>query len=142
MAGTGDDLRTAKDLLALIQNELSIAVAATEEPIFDAGTEASQAATLGIANLTVPYAWIDTYYPLLNSPTGLSSLEILDADRHVIWSAQLAECVPEHGASPAEYKYANAIPPFHGYSKNGTNSVSLRFFGTSAFRFPLNCRAR
>jgi len=56
----------------------------------------------------------------LNAPTGKSTLEILDETGKAVWKADLSEKVPKKGSSPVEYKFANAIPPFHGYSKNGT----------------------
>jgi N-acetylated-alpha-linked acidic dipeptidase len=123
MAGTEDDLRTAKDLLTIIQTELGI-LPPKEEPIFDAGSDASRRATTGIRDLKGPSAWIDTYYPLLNAPTGKSTLEILDDKGKAVWKAHLPEKVPKQGSSPIEYKFANAIPPFHGYSKNGTGQVN------------------
>jgi len=121
IAGTDEDLRTAKDLLAIIQAEFGIPSSKDgEQPIFDAGSEASQKATTGIQDLEGPSAWIDTYYPLLNAPTGKSTLEILDEDGKAVWKADLTEKVPKHGSSHEEYEYADAIPAFHGYSKNGT----------------------
>lgn len=122
MAGQDDDLRTAKDLLALFQSEFGISSPESSIPIYDAGSPASRKATTDLKHLTAPTAWIDTYYPVLNAPTGQSSLEIVDEEGKTVWTADLAEHVPED-ADPIEFKYANAIPPFHGLSKNGTAEV-------------------
>ena len=130
VAGTDEDFRTAKDLLNLIQSEFGISAAGDfgQLPIFDAGSEASRSATLDIPSLTRPTAWIDTYYPLLNYPNGASTLEILDKEGNATWKAKLPEQVPEDGSSPEEQRFANAIPPFHGYSRNGTARVRISLF--------------
>lgn len=87
IAGSEQDFQTAKDLLSHIRAEFDIPLS---DAIFDAGSLESREATLSIANRTEPYAWIDTYYPLLNLPLN-RSLEILDENGTAIWSADLSE---------------------------------------------------
>jgi len=85
-------------------------------PVFPAGTPESRNATLGITSSKALSAWIDVYYPVLNTPLD-RSLQILDIDGKPMWSADLAE----HGdkRDPEAAKYANAMPAFHGLSKGG-----------------------
>ncbi|KAF8842762.1 Zn-dependent exopeptidase [Paxillus ammoniavirescens] len=116
MAGTPRDLDTAKDFLSLLQRELGIQQASSELPIFEAGSSEARAATLDISSYTEPAAWIDTYYPILNSPLN-HSLEILGDDGTPVWTADLEEVSDE--ADPYAAEYATAIPTWHGYSCGG-----------------------
>jgi N-acetylated-alpha-linked acidic dipeptidase len=116
MAGTTGDFDTAKDFLFLLQRELGIASAGCAEPIYPAGSAESRHATLSIPTTSELKAWIDVYYPVLNTPLD-RSLEILGGDGKPVWKANLAEVVDE--ADPEAYKYADAIPAFHGLSANG-----------------------
>lgn len=116
MAGTDGDYDTAIDFLHLLQKELGIS--SSQEPVFKAGSEDSRNATLNIPKLTKPTAWVDTYYPVLNTPVN-HSVEILDdSGEKVIWSAQLEE-VADSDEDPDAQKYAEAIPAFHGLSRSG-----------------------
>lgn len=90
-----------------------------DEPLFDAGSRQSQRAIRGTTTLprriTRPIAYIDTYYPILN--TGLEhKLEILEDDGSIYWSADLDEDGDE--TDPAG-KYNDAVPTWHGLSKDG-----------------------
>ncbi|KIM91157.1 hypothetical protein PILCRDRAFT_811656 [Piloderma croceum F 1598] len=116
MAGTRGDFDTAKDFLALLQREFGITSAGCSEPIYPAGSTESRHATLSIPTTTELKAWIDVYYPVLNTPLD-RSLEILGGDGKPAWKANLEEVVDE--ADPEAYKYADAIPAFHGLSANG-----------------------
>ncbi|TDL29247.1 Zn-dependent exopeptidase [Rickenella mellea] len=142
MAGTPGDFDTAVDFLALIQKELGISSnshhhrcphaprdhdrgdehrekhdhASEPLPIFQAGSRASRHATLSIPKLDRPAAWIDTYYPVLNSP-GERSVEVLGEDGKVVWKADVEE--NSDAADPDAHKYVNAVPAFHGLSKGG-----------------------
>lgn len=62
----------------------------------------------------IPYAWIDTYYPVMNTPLE-RNLQALDDDGNVIWEADLEEHA--EAADPEAHKYSNAVPAFHGLSK-------------------------
>lgn len=87
--------------------------------MFDAGTPESRNATLGIAGLTKPTAWIDTYYPLLDTPRE-RKLEILREDGSIAWSADLEE--KEDDLDEAA-KYAKAVGAWHAFSKHGDVKV-------------------
>ena len=115
LAGSPEDYASAETMLALFQTEFNIDVP-SELPVFPAGTSKSRNATLGITSSKAPSAWIDVYYPVLNTPLD-RSLQILDEDGKPVWSADLAE----HGdkLDPEAAKYADAVPAFHGLSKGG-----------------------
>ena len=114
MAGSAGDLATAKSFLELLQKEFGI-IPPNQIPIFPAGSPESRNATLSISTLSKPQAWIDVYYPVLNTPLD-RSLEILGEDGGIIWKADLKEHV-----DPVEpvHKYADSVPTFHGLSRGG-----------------------
>ncbi|KAH9942546.1 hypothetical protein B0H21DRAFT_523058 [Amylocystis lapponica] len=115
MAGTPGDFRTATDFLALLHTEFRIPTPATL-PVFPAGSAASRNATLAIPSLSAPSAWIDQYYPVMNTPLD-RSLAILEEDGSTAWAAELEEAadatVPEAG------QHAEAVPAWHGLSRGG-----------------------
>ncbi|KAI0375831.1 transferrin receptor ectodomain, apical domain-containing protein [Pilatotrama ljubarskyi] len=87
-----------------------------EAPVFSAGSAASREATLAIGRLTKPNAWIDTYYPLMNTPLH-RSLSILDEGGSALWEAELEEDGDPRDPDAAKHK--DAVPVFHGYSADG-----------------------
>lgn len=115
LAGSDGDLSTAKDFLAVLQKNFGIEIP-SEEPIFPAGTINSRDATLQIPNLNAPAAWIDIYYPVMNTPLD-RGVEILDENGKSVWTAQLEEFSDE--TDPEAAKYYTAVPAFHGFSKDG-----------------------
>ncbi|KAF7291015.1 Zn-dependent exopeptidase [Mycena chlorophos] len=115
LAGSEGDLKTAKDWLAVLQNELGIE-AGSEEPIFPAGSDDSRSATLSIPKTHKPKAWIDVYYPVMNTPLD-RTLEVVNKDGEVVWSAELEEVVDETDPEAAEYYLS--VPTFHGLSAAG-----------------------
>lgn len=115
MAGTSGDFETAKDFLALLQKELGIS-SSSSQPIYPAGSAESRDATLSIPQTTETKAWIDIYYPVLNTPLD-RSLEILDDNGQPVWKANLEEVIDE--TDEDAHKYADAIPAFHGLSADG-----------------------
>lgn len=115
LAGSDNDLQTAKDFLAVLQNNLGIQIP-LEEAIFPAGTVKSRDATLQIPHLDAPTAWIDTYYPVMNTPLD-RAVRILGEDGKFVWQAQLEEYSDE--TDPEAAKYYTAVPTFHGLSKDG-----------------------
>ncbi|KIM91172.1 hypothetical protein PILCRDRAFT_1366 [Piloderma croceum F 1598] len=115
LAGSPEGYDSAKTILGLFQTEFNIDIP-SELPVFPAGTPESRNATLGITSSTAPSAWIDVYYPVLNTPLEFS-LQILDDDGKAVWSADLLEQGDER--DPEAAKYADAVPTFHGFSKGG-----------------------
>lgn len=116
MAGTDGDLTTALDFLHLLQSELNIS-APSEEPIFPAGSAESRDATLSISSLTSPKAWIDVYYPVMNTPLD-RSVEIMSEGGEPVWKAHIEE-VAEDVLDPEAGEYVTAVPVFHGLSRGG-----------------------
>ncbi len=121
LAGSTGDYETAKDFLALLQTELGIEAPPTL-PVFSAGSPESRNATLGISKLKDPTAWIDTYYPVMNTPLD-HSLEILDEDGTAVWTAELEEVADE--TDPDAGKYYEAVTTWHGLSKGGSAKGKL-----------------
>ncbi|KAI6047518.1 Zn-dependent exopeptidase [Pisolithus marmoratus] len=118
LAGSAEDFQYAKDVLSFFQRELGISPPSTD-PIFDAGTPESRQATLSTTStLEHPSAWVDVYYPVLNTgdADGIS-LAILDSDNQPIWTADLLEDGDPGDEAAANYKHA--IPPWHGMSAAG-----------------------
>ena len=113
--GSEGDLRTAKHFFNFLQHELCIRKS-TEYPFYPAGSEASRNATLSITNLTKPTAWIDVYYPILNTPLD-RSLAILGDDGTTVWSAKLEEIADE--LDNDAYTYAESVGAWHGLSRDG-----------------------
>ncbi|KZT29237.1 Zn-dependent exopeptidase [Neolentinus lepideus HHB14362 ss-1] len=121
MAGTSGDFNTAKDFLELLQHEFSI-VSPSSDPVYSAGTYESRNATLSITNLTTPNAWIDVYYPVMNTPLD-RKLEIVSGDGEVVWSANVEEIADDTDSEAGQY--VEAVPTFHGLSRNGTAEGQL-----------------
>lgn len=115
LAGSEGDYKTATDFLALLQRELGIPIPGAE-PVFPAGSSESRNATLSITSLDAPTAWIDVYYPVMNTPLD-RSLQILADGGDAVWTAELEEVADE--TDPEAHKYADAVPTFHGLSRGG-----------------------
>jgi N-acetylated-alpha-linked acidic dipeptidase len=115
LAGSEGDLRTAKYFLDVLRHEFSIPKS-IEYPMYPAGSEASRNATLSIANLTEPAAWIDIYYPVLNTPLD-RSLEILGDHGTVVWKAHLEETADELDGDA--HAHADSVGAWHGLSRDG-----------------------
>ncbi|KII94969.1 hypothetical protein PLICRDRAFT_169670 [Plicaturopsis crispa FD-325 SS-3] len=129
VAGSHGDFADAQTMLALFQSEFGIAPP-PDLPIFPAGSPASRNATLHITSPSASAkAWIDIYYPLLNTPLS-RNLSILSADGDPIWNADLLEDGDPLDEDAARYR--DAVPPFHGLSKDGDVTGKLIFanYGT------------
>ncbi|KAF5388129.1 hypothetical protein D9615_000480 [Tricholomella constricta] len=117
LAGSPEDFEDAKVILELFQDEFSITPPSTA-PIFSAGTPESRNATLLLTSreTTKPSAWIDIYYPVLNTPLD-RSLQILGENGAAVWTADLVE-----DGDPLDgdaHKYRDSVPTWHGLSKDG-----------------------
>lgn len=118
-AGSHNDYTSALEQLAVFQKHLGIK-APESSPVFDAGSTESRQAVLGIPNITEPISWIDTYYPLLNTPAE-RKLEILNDDGSTFWSANVEE-TPAEGDPAGEWY--DAVGAWHGLSKGGDVKVN------------------
>lgn len=118
LAGSEADFEDAKDILSLFQSEFGIR-APRDEPIFPAGSKESRDATLKLTGRHAPRkptAWIDIYYPVLNTPLD-RSLSIINGEGLVEWEADL-----EEDGDPRDvdaHKYRTAVPTWHGLSRGG-----------------------
>ncbi|KAF8843077.1 hypothetical protein BDN67DRAFT_946103, partial [Paxillus ammoniavirescens] len=130
LAGAPEDLQDAKDILSLFQKEFGISSSA--EPIFDAGSTESREATLTTTSkLNKPNAWIDVYFPVMNTANADGiSLELFGSDGKSVWTADLLEDGDPGDETAAKYKHA--IPPFHGFSASGeaTGQIVYADYGT------------
>ena len=118
LAGSAADYDDAKEILHIFQQELGIRPP-HEQPIFSAGTPDSQNAVLSLTGdkrSKKPNAWIDVYYPVLNTGTE-QALKILDADGKDLWTADLVE--DGDPLDETAHKYRDSIPPWHGLSADG-----------------------
>ncbi|KAJ7653468.1 Zn-dependent exopeptidase [Mycena rosella] len=115
LAGSEGDLQTAKDFLTLLQTELGIESGSTE-PFLEAGSPASRDATNSIPKTHKPKAWIDVYYPVMNTPLN-RTLAVKSADGEIVWEAELEEVADD--TDPEAGKYYDAVPTFHGLSAAG-----------------------
>ena len=129
LASSKEDFEDAKVILKLFQDEFNIA-APEDEPVFPAGSHASRNATLSISKLTGPTAWIDVYYPVMNTPLD-RSLQVLDKAGNALWDADLVE--DGDPGDPDAAKYRDYVPTFHGYSKAGDVTGKVWNFCTSAY---------
>jgi len=121
LAGSNADFEDAKTLLSLFQNEFHIRPP-HKEPVFPAGSKESRDATLGLTSKHAsgfkkrPTAWIDVYYPVLNTPLN-RSLSIVNDQGVVEWEADLEE--DGDMRDPEANKYRTSVPAWHGLSKDG-----------------------
>ncbi|KAK0235018.1 hypothetical protein EDD85DRAFT_929054 [Armillaria nabsnona] len=115
LAGSEIDLSTAKDFLHFLQTELGVKPP-TEDPIYPAGSPESQSATLSIPRTHAAQAWIDVYYPAMNTPLD-RVVQALDQEGNVIWDADLTEHTDD--TDPEAGEYYDFVPTFHGLSKGG-----------------------
>lgn len=118
LAGSIEDFEDAKVLLQLFQTEFGIS-APSSIPIFPAGSSESRNSTLLLTTSDAPSkptAWIDIYYPVMNTPLD-RSLQILGSQGETIWTADLVE-----DGDPRDeeaHKYKDAVPTWHGFSCDG-----------------------
>ncbi|KJA29915.1 hypothetical protein HYPSUDRAFT_126892 [Hypholoma sublateritium FD-334 SS-4] len=116
MAGTVGDLATAREFLELLQRELGISDVHPEDVVFKAGSAESQRATRSVSKANKPHAWIDTYYPVMNTPRD-RILEIVDDDGKSLIRTSLVEF--SDPTDPDASKYNDDVPTFHGLSRGG-----------------------
>ncbi|KIY49445.1 Zn-dependent exopeptidase, partial [Fistulina hepatica ATCC 64428] len=131
LAGSVEDFEDAKVILELFQTEFGIPPP-KEVPVYPAGSPESQAATLSLTTRhgpRHPTAWVDKYYPVMNTPLD-RTLEILNGTDKAIWSADLVE--DGDPLDPEAAKYRDAVPTFHGMSVGGQATGQLIYanYGT------------
>lgn len=125
LAGSKTDYDTAIGVLEATQKHLGIAPP-DQTPVYSAGTPESRNATLNIPFADKPFAWIDKYFPILDTPLD-RHLEILDEDGNVAWKANLEEVVDQ--TDKDAHKYFDTVPTWHGLSKDGNVMGQLVYAG-------------
>lgn len=125
LAGSKRDYDTAIGVLEATQTHLGITPLG-QTPVYSAGTPESRNATLNIPFTENPFAWIDRYFPVLNTPLD-RHLEILDGNGNVAWKANLEEVVDQ--TDEDAHKYFDAVPAWHGLSKDGDVTGQLVYAG-------------
>ncbi|AAW40887.2 protein-vacuolar targeting-related protein, putative [Cryptococcus deneoformans JEC21] len=109
-AGSGYDYASALTLKNEWEKELGLRVSGPQEFIYDAGSPESQARVKnGMDKLGV---WIDTYYPVMNTPVYAAATLLTDPPFH----AKLREDIVD-GDSDSELR--DEVPVFHGLSVSG-----------------------
>ena len=125
LAGSKTDYDTAVGVLEATQRHLGI-TPPDQAPVYSAGTPQSRNATLNIPFADKPFAWIDKYFPILDTPLD-RHLEILGTDGNVAWKANLEEVVDQ--TDEDAHKYADAVPVWHGLSRDGNVTGQLIYAG-------------
>ena len=115
IAGGIEDFEDATVILKLFQDEFGIP-APSEVPVYPAGSPESRSSVLDIPKLHRPAAWIDKYFPVMNTPLD-RALSILGEDGEPEWEADLVE--DGDPRDPEAAKYRDAVPTFHGLSADG-----------------------
>jgi N-acetylated-alpha-linked acidic dipeptidase len=118
-AGTGWDFVTAIKVKNDWERALGLPITGYDGSIFDAGTEDSQKRIKEGGEMSV---WIDTYYPLLNTPVARTVTLMTDSPFH----AKLREDVIEEDPFSAN---TDAVPAFHGYSISGDVTGKIIYAG-------------
>ncbi|KAK0190885.1 Zn-dependent exopeptidase [Armillaria mellea] len=121
LAGSSEDFEDAKSILQLFRSEFDI-------PRTTHGAHLSCRLTSHLGS-SKPSAWIDVYYPVMNTPLD-RSLDILGEDARSVWSADLTEDGDPLDEDAAKYK--DAVPAWHGLSADGEATGQLVYvnYGT------------
>lgn len=122
MAGSDQDLVTAQIVIERFREGFGLPPYSPESLIFEAGSAESQTSIYHITPKDSPRAWIDTYFPLLDTP-HYQSLEIVDDDDNTVKTINLLEiCDPRDEDA---YHICDVVPPIHAYSADGNVTGEL-----------------
>ncbi|KAF9068546.1 hypothetical protein BDP27DRAFT_1421735 [Rhodocollybia butyracea] len=132
LAGSQQDYTDALSMLEFFQEELGIA-SPHEQPISNAGTPKSRARTIALTSRLgprKPTAWVDVYYPLLDTPLD-RSLDIVDDAGNSLWSADLRE--DGNAGDEDAAKYRDFIPAWLGLSGHGEGQGQLVYVNYGSY---------
>ncbi|GMK59448.1 hypothetical protein CspeluHIS016_0800540 [Cutaneotrichosporon spelunceum] len=121
-AGSGWDMVTAQTVKGDWEKALGLKASWYGEHVFDAGSAESQARVRDSHKATEPYVWIDTYYPVMNTPVFAGVTLFSDPPVH----AKLREARVE-GDSASEL--ADEVRVFHGLSVSGDVTAQYIYAG-------------
>lgn len=119
-AGSGFDYITALQVKSEWERSLGLAPTGADENVYEAGSEESQNSIYG--GMTETAVWIDTYYPILNTPVS-SSVTLL-SDPPV--KAKLQEDIVE---GDPDSVLRDEVPVFHGLSVSGDVTGQVVYVG-------------
>ncbi|WWC61997.1 uncharacterized protein I303_104584 [Kwoniella dejecticola CBS 10117] len=118
-AGSGYDLYSALTLKNEWERELGLKVSGADENVYEAGSEESQKRIRGEDKLGV---WVDTYYPILNTPVHASVTLLTDPPI----KAKLREDIVE---GDPDSQLRDEVPVFHGLSASGNIKAKYVYAG-------------
>lgn len=118
-AGNGFDQITALALKNDWEKALGLPTSGVEEHIYDAGSAKSQERVRGKPKLGV---WIDTYYPILNTPVHASVTLLTPEPFHAKLREEAVDGDPDS-------KFRDALPVFHGLSVSGDVTAQYVYAG-------------
>ncbi|KAL1406998.1 Vacuolar protein sorting-associated protein 70 [Vanrija albida] len=121
-AGTGWDLITALQVKNDWEAALGLRVSGADEHIYEAGSHESQSRIRGEGALSKLGVWIDTYYPVLNTPVSSSVTLLTDPPVH----AKLRE---EYLPGDPDSRLRDEVPVFHGFSVSGNVQAQYIYAG-------------
>nr|ODN97610.1 membrane protein [Cryptococcus depauperatus CBS 7855] len=119
-AGSGYDHVSALNLKNEWERELGFGVSGPEEFVYDAGSSESQERVRN--GMNKPGVWIDTYYPVMNTPVHASVSLLTDPPFH----AKLREDIVE---GDEDSQLRDEVPVFHGLSISGNVTAKYIYAG-------------
>lgn len=121
-AGSGWDLVTAQMVKGDWERHLGLRASWYDEHVFEAGSHASQRSVRDSHLRARPYVWIDTYYPVMNTPVS-SSVTLL-SDPPVRAKLREAKLQGDPGS-----ELADEVRVFHGLSVSGDVTAQYIYAG-------------
>ncbi|KLT44260.1 Zn-dependent exopeptidase [Cutaneotrichosporon oleaginosum] len=120
--GSGWDFVTAQMVKGDWERELGLTASWYDENVFDAGSAESQSRVRDSHKAKDPYVWIDTYYPVMNTPVHAAVTLLSDPPVH----AKLREAKLE--GDPGS-ELADEVRVFHGLSVSGDVTAQFIYAG-------------
>lgn len=120
IAGSGNDQLSALRLKQEYEALFGVPTTGPFEHVFDAGSGESQAMVKDKHDK--PQVWVDTYFPVMNTPVDREISILLPNSSFAAWSAKLREDIVE-GDPFSELR--DEVPVFHGLSKSGNVTGQL-----------------
>lgn len=121
-AGSGWDLVTAQMVKGDWERELGLKASWYDENVFEAGSAESQSRVRDSHHAKDPYVWIDTYYPVMNTPVHAAVTLLSEPPVH----AKLREARLD--GDPGS-ELADEVRVFHGLSVSGDVTAQFIYAG-------------
>jgi N-acetylated-alpha-linked acidic dipeptidase len=117
----GWDLITALQVKNDWEAALGLRQSGADEHIYEAGSHESQSRIRGEGALKKLGVWIDTYYPVLNTPVSSSVTLLTDPPVHAKLREEYSPATPTRGCATRF--------PFHGFSVSGNVQAQYIYEG-------------